>query len=235
MTEDWEQAEIDSKPFANTNEGEEDWEEFDLDAVEKKQQEELKKKQEQQAELEKQEKLKKQQQKEKKKNERPVASPTAPTSGSGAENKKAEGMYLDYQEKKSSYDEAEALVGGGEFVKPKIDLLQPKTEKEFQEFGRLVAEKLCEFDESKYYMDLMRLIIEEATVNLDSAQLRDLAKHVTNVSNKRLEEEKERKGGKKKKKTNINLERDISSNADPFADLGDGTGGRTRYDDDDFM
>lgn len=148
MTEDWEQAEIDSKPFANTNEGEEDWEEFDLDAVEKKQQEELKKKQEQQAELEKQEKLKKQQQKEKKKNERPVASPTAPTSGSGAENKKAEGMYLDYQEKKSSYDEAEALVGGGEFVKPKIDLLQPKTEKEFQEFGRLVAEKLCEFDVS---------------------------------------------------------------------------------------
>ena len=85
-------------------------------------------------------------------------------------------------------------------------------------------------------MDMLKNIIEEATINLDSAQLRELTKHITNVSNKRMEEEKERKaGGKKKKVKTLNIERDLTTSADPFADLGDGTGGRTKYDDDDFM
>ena len=84
-------------------------------------------------------------------------------------------------------------------------------------------------------MDMFKLIIEEGTIDMDSAFLRDLTKHVTNLSNKRLEEEKERKGGKKKKKTTINIERDLGSSADPFADLSSAGGGRTKYDDDDFM
>ena len=82
---------------------------------------------------------------------------------------------------------------------------------------------------------MVKRIVEEATINWDSAQLRELTKHVTNVSNKRMEEEKERKAGGKKKKKTVNIERDLSASADPFSDLGDGTGGRTKYDDDDFM
>jgi len=125
---------------------EDDWEEFDLEAVEQKQKEELKKKQEEQAELERQEKLKKQKEKEEKeKNKNKIN--RAPENAAAQGGKKAEGMYLDYVEKKSSYDDAVGLIGGeSEFVKPKIDLLQPKTEKEFQDFGRLVADKLREFD-----------------------------------------------------------------------------------------
>lgn len=83
-------------------------------------------------------------------------------------------------------------------------------------------------------MDLIRLILEESTINLESSHLRDLTKHITNLSAKRLEEEKERKGGKAKKKT-ISLSRDLSASSDPFADLGGSEGGRTKYDDDDFM
>ncbi|KAL9656994.1 hypothetical protein ABK040_007082 [Willaertia magna] len=255
----WEDEEIEATTTATTNTSTtttnksttaptvDDWEEFDLTEYEQKVQEEKKR-------LEEEEKLRKQQQKEQKEKEKAAKQLLAAKTKNYDKNiendikkeharkeheKKQEGMYHDYIEKKSSYDEVVDIIGGetSEFAKPKIELLQPKTEKEFQEFGKLVSDKLREFEGSKFYNGLLKQIIEQSCENVKSDFIRDLLKYVTNLSNRRLEEEKEMKNKKQTSKKTIAVERDLSA-SDPFADLSSTTGGGTgnNWDaNDDFM
>jgi hypothetical protein len=87
----------------------------------------------------------------------------------------------------------------------RIELLRPKTEKDFIQFSQIISDKILESEDlRKLYMELLKDIITNTTVNLKSAELRDIQSHVTSLAQKRLEDEKNAKKPQQVKKCKKN-------------------------------
>lgn len=94
----------------------------------------------------------------------------------------------------------------------RIDLLKPRTQKDFDLFSEIISNKILEFEnDKKFYTSLLKDMITRTTINMKSAELKDLGIFVTSLSNKRVEQEKIAKN-KPKAKTSVVVEKEI----DPF-------------------
>jgi hypothetical protein len=113
-----------------------------------------------------------------------------------------EGMMKDLEEQISEMNLTEELFSNEQI---RIELLRPKTEKDFIQFSQIISDKILESEDlRKLYMELLKDIITNTTVNLKSAELRDIQSHVTSLAQKRLEDEKNAKKPQQVKKCKKN-------------------------------
>ncbi|GAM25531.1 hypothetical protein SAMD00019534_087060 [Acytostelium subglobosum LB1] len=82
-------------------------------------------------------------------------------------------------------------------VEGELDKMDPKTEKEFEQYATAVATYITKYDKSYFYPALLKNILKHATVNSTSAEVGEIGKSLTVIVNEKLKAEKNA-GGKKK-------------------------------------
>jgi FtsZ-interacting cell division protein YlmF len=210
-----------------------DWESFDVDSLkdeeaEKKKQEEERKKKEEEA------KRKQEEQRQKSEATKKLQKQGgAPATGniSSAQPKQLSGMMQAYQQQIADYDETLELFSGSQ--RPRIEILQPKVKKDFDEFATILTDKILEFQDSEHFIGFLKSLIEKSSEPLKSDDIKELQKTMTTLYTKKQIAEKEAKKILPQKAVKKTVKVDFSD--DPFSDIA-ATGGGTNFDDDDdFM
>merc|ERR1739845_288465 len=78
----------------------------------------------------------------------------------------------------------------------KIDSLVPVTKEDFDQFGKVISEKISAFSTSEHYSDLVENITKDVCVDLKTASLRKLKLHIESLHSAKLKEEKASKSKK---------------------------------------
>ena len=72
-----------------------------------------------------------------------------------------------------------------------LDTFTPKSAKEFEQFGRLVAQKyLFPHTKSAHYKALLKVLLKDALVALDVQQVKDIETSVAGIRSDKLKEDK---------------------------------------------
>ncbi|XP_041464326.1 eukaryotic translation initiation factor 3 subunit J-like [Lytechinus variegatus] len=104
-----------------------------------------------------------------------------------------------------------------------LDTMNPTTEEEFTEFGKLLKEKLSMLESSDYYPFLLEDVFQSCCVCLDSEQVKKLGSCLTAIANEKAKAQKASKGKKGKKKA-VLAGSGKSAKKDEFDDFGYGGG-----------
>jgi len=112
-----------------------------------------------------------------------------------------------------------------------IDSMNPNSKEEFDQFSKVIVEKVRLFNESSHYNDFVEGLIKELSLDITAPSLKSIKIHVETLHSKKLKEEKaskSKKGGSGKARTSVkmDLEKDL---------FGGGGGGGFEDDMDDFM
>lgn len=230
--EDWEndlEWEEEEKTQKNNkqDDDEDDWENFDVDNL-KDEEEEKKKKQ---AEEKKRVELEKEnQEKERKKKELEKKRLKSGGVSSGTATKELSSMMQAYEAQSGDFDETLELFEGSQ--RPRIEILQPKDKKDFDEFADIVSDKLLESCSNEHYVYFLKALIEQCVNPVTADEMKEIQKLVNTLVTKKQVQEKEAKklpqAAKKAPKRTVHVD-------DPFADLGGQSGGTAFDDDEDFM
>jgi len=139
------------------------------------------------------------------------------TGGSAvADNKELEGMFEQAAKQAVEFNVTEEIFSIGDTSKSKfrIELLKPKTKKDFDQFAELLANKIRESEqEKKYYMSFLKDLLTEITTEMKSSEVRELHAHLSNIALKKVELEKQKAQPQGKKKAAVVLEK---ADVDPF-------------------
>jgi FtsZ-interacting cell division protein YlmF len=208
--------------------GSEDEEELRRAQEEKKKQEELKKKKKAEEERKKSEKKRAEEEKRKKEEEanNNKKKNNQKTASASSKSKPLSGMMQAYELQSADYDETLDLFKGSQ--KPRIEILQPKDKRDFEEFAAIMSDKILESANNEYYVHFLKLLLEKITAPLSTNAFSDLQDHVNNLATM--------KQSQKKEESKKDVQKELKSNIDdPFADIGGSAGGTAFDDDQDFM
>eukprot|EP01080_Neovahlkampfia_damariscottae_P004766 gene4766-8348_t len=154
----------------------------------------------------------KKEKKEPKKDKKKEKVQTAPVKNDKKKGRAKEGMFKDLQEKIDEMKLTEDLFQSEQI---RIELLQPKTQKDFEAFSEILSDKIKESeDQKKFYVNLLKDLITGCTENLKSSEIREIQTHVSNLAQKRLDEEKNLKNPQPKKASKLKI--DSEKDVDPF-------------------
>jgi len=106
-------------------------------------------------------------------------------------------------------------------IDERINVNQPKDEKDFEALADSLSQKLTVFEKSIHYKSLLKRLFRQTCAGLKADEVKDLASALTILQNERLKQEKDKaKGGKKKvttKKASLNMKEGLDDE-DGFVD-----------------
>jgi translation initiation factor 3 subunit J len=133
----------------------------------------------------------------------------------------------------SDLEHAKDLFMGGEDRKAphapagdNLHTFSPITDADLAKYAGMIAEKCATFNKDKRrtarYMVFVKEVVRGLTDDLNADDAKELATHMSTISNLKLEESKKARGGKKKvpKRTAIRVERDDDDNLEASYDAG---------------
>jgi translation initiation factor 3 subunit J len=107
-------------------------------------------------------------------------------------------------QEESDLEAARAAFGAGVDAVD-VDALSPASQKEFEDYGRIVSAKyITRHAKSKHYKDLMKTLLKSSLQSLDVQQIKDLEACLAGVRSDKLKEEAAAKA-KSKSKFCVNL------------------------------
>ncbi|XP_067827396.1 eukaryotic translation initiation factor 3 subunit J-like [Heptranchias perlo] len=80
-----------------------------------------------------------------------------------------------------------------------IDSMCPSSREDFTEFGKLLKEKITQYEKSVYYVDFLETLLRDVSISLEVDDLKKLNNSLTSLCSEKLKQEKQSKGKKKKK------------------------------------
>ncbi|EFA86601.1 eukaryotic translation initiation factor 3 subunit 1 [Heterostelium album PN500] len=103
-----------------------------------------------------------------------------------------------------------------------LDTMDPKTEKEFEQYAASVSTYITKHEKSYHYPHLLKTVLKNATQNMGSKELNEIVKSLTVIVNEKIKDEKNAAGGKKKTTkaaaTKKTLQVDNEMNYEDFGD-----------------
>ncbi|XP_071795141.1 eukaryotic translation initiation factor 3 subunit J-A-like [Asterias amurensis] len=82
----------------------------------------------------------------------------------------------------------------------RLDSINPTTEEEFQELGKLLQEKLQPLEKSPHYVDMLDALFQACSLSLEADQVKRLGTSLTAIANEKAKAQKNVKAKKKSKK-----------------------------------
>ncbi|XP_063304774.1 eukaryotic translation initiation factor 3 subunit J [Pelobates fuscus] len=80
-----------------------------------------------------------------------------------------------------------------------IDAMKPSTRDDFTEFGKLLKEKITQYEKSLYYPSFLETLVREISISLEIDDLKKIANALTVLCSEKQKQEKQNKAKKKKK------------------------------------
>ncbi|GCC18085.1 eukaryotic translation initiation factor 3 subunit J-A-like [Chiloscyllium punctatum] len=80
-----------------------------------------------------------------------------------------------------------------------IDSMYPTTKEDFTEFGKLLKEKITQFEKSVHYVDFLETLLRDISISLEVDDLKKLNNSLTSLCSEKMKQEKQSKNKKKKK------------------------------------
>ncbi|XP_038079082.1 eukaryotic translation initiation factor 3 subunit J-A-like [Patiria miniata] len=117
-----------------------------------------------------------------------------------AEEQLAEKLRQQKLQEDSDLELAKEAFGVTEDVKGRIDAMQPTTEEEFEEFAKLLKEKLQQLEKSPHYVDMLDNVFQGCSLSLEPDQVKRLGSSLTAIANEKSKAQKAGKGKKKVKR-----------------------------------
>lgn len=169
-----------------------DWEERDLSDEEE--QENEKKRQE-----EEEKRKKAEEERQKKAAESALKNKKGPEKTSHA-SKKNSGMYKRYNETQAELDVAAEMFSGTEFEQLHIELLQPSSRKDYEDYGQMVGDMIAKnYSEGYDFQNCLKEIITRSTKKYGLKELQALQKHIEGLIVVKIHDKKENEQSKQKK------------------------------------
>lgn len=82
-----------------------------------------------------------------------------------------------------------------------IDAMNPSTRDEFIEFGRVLKEKILQYEKSVHYTSFLETLVRDICISLEVEELKKVCSSMTVLCNEKQKQEKQSKAKKKKKAT----------------------------------
>ncbi|XP_038670017.1 eukaryotic translation initiation factor 3 subunit J-like, partial [Scyliorhinus canicula] len=115
------------------------------------------------------------------------------------EEQLAEKLRLAKLQEQADLEVAKDTFGMNSVMQFGIDSMCPSTREDFTEFGRLLKEKITQFEKSVYYVDFLETLLRDISISLEVDDLKKLNNSLTSLSSEKQKQEKQSKGKKKKK------------------------------------
>ncbi|XP_075714494.1 eukaryotic translation initiation factor 3 subunit J isoform X2 [Rhinoderma darwinii] len=80
-----------------------------------------------------------------------------------------------------------------------IDAMNPSSREDFTEFGKLLKEKITQYEKSLHYPSFLETLMREICISLELDDLRKISNSLTVLCSEKLKQEKQNKAKKKKK------------------------------------
>ncbi|CAJ0912073.1 16134_t:CDS:2, partial [Entrophospora sp. SA101] len=139
--------------------------------------------------------------------------------------KKAKRKRIYQEQLKSDLENAESMFRGVSIKGSSLDKINPRTRDEFDEFSKLLCERIKKHEKQALYVTFINGFVKELCSNLKDVEIRKLSSILSTLANEKTRATKEK--GKKKNKPKPTLHAELDETAD-FGNYND------EYDDD-FM
>nr|XP_020667857.1 eukaryotic translation initiation factor 3 subunit J isoform X2 [Pogona vitticeps] len=80
-----------------------------------------------------------------------------------------------------------------------IDALNPSSKEDFTEFGKLLKEKITQYEKSLYYAGFLETLVRDVCISLEIDDLKKITNSLTVLCSEKQKQEKQNKAKKKKK------------------------------------
>ncbi|XP_078283377.1 eukaryotic translation initiation factor 3 subunit J-like [Rhinoraja longicauda] len=115
------------------------------------------------------------------------------------EEQLAEKLRLAKLQEQADLEVAKDTFGMNNVTQFGIDSMCPSTREDFTEFGKLLKEKITQFEKSIHYVDFLETLLRDISISLEPDDLKKLNNSLTSLCSEKLKQEKQIKGKKKKK------------------------------------
>ncbi|XP_069766661.1 uncharacterized protein [Narcine bancroftii] len=115
------------------------------------------------------------------------------------EEQVAEKLRLAKLQEQADLEVAKDTFGMNNVTQFGIDSMCPTSREDFVEFGKLLKEKITQFEKSIYYVDFVETLLRDISISLEADDLKKLNNSLTTLCNEKQKQEKQNKGKKKKK------------------------------------
>ncbi|XP_051896584.1 eukaryotic translation initiation factor 3 subunit J-like [Pristis pectinata] len=115
------------------------------------------------------------------------------------EEQLAEKLRLAKLQEQADLEVAKDTFGMNNVTQFGIDSMCPSTREDFAEFGKLLKEKITQFEKSIYYVDFLENLLRDISISLEADDLKKLNNSLTTLCSEKQKQEKQNKGKKKKK------------------------------------
>lgn len=115
------------------------------------------------------------------------------------EEQLAEKLRLAKLQEQADLEVAKDTFGMNNVMQFGIDSMCPSTREDFTEFGKLLKEKITQFEKSVYYVDFLETLLRDISISLEADDLKKLNNSLTSLCSEKLKQEKQSKPKKKKK------------------------------------
>ncbi|XP_067873750.1 eukaryotic translation initiation factor 3 subunit J-like [Heterodontus francisci] len=116
-----------------------------------------------------------------------------------AEEQLAEKLRLAKLQEQADLEVAKDTFGMNSVMQLGIDSMCPSTKEDFTEFGKLLKEKITQFEKSVHYVDFLETLLRDVSISLEVDDLKKLNNSLTLLCSEKLKQEKQNKSKKKKK------------------------------------
>ncbi|KAJ7311132.1 hypothetical protein JRQ81_006735 [Phrynocephalus forsythii] len=80
-----------------------------------------------------------------------------------------------------------------------IDAMNPSSKEDFTEFGKLLKEKITQYEKSLYYAGFLEMLVRDVCISLEVDDLKKITNSLTVLCSEKQKQEKQNKAKKKKK------------------------------------
>jgi len=102
----------------------------------------------------------------------------------------------------SDFQNTQAMFSGLDLGKDlMIDVNNPKDEKDFEVLAEVLGQKICSYEKSYHFKNLLKNLLRKTTASLKPEEIKDLASVLTVIANEKLKAEKPKKKKASTKKT----------------------------------
>ncbi|XP_071502934.1 eukaryotic translation initiation factor 3 subunit J-like [Diadema antillarum] len=116
----------------------------------------------------------------------------------------------------ADFELAKEAFGVTDAAKVSLDSMNPTTEEEFAEFGKLLKEKLGKLESSEHYVSLLEDVFQSCCISLEAEQVKKLGSSLTAIGNEKTKAQKALKGKKAKSKKAVLAGSGKSAKKDEF-------------------
>lgn len=115
------------------------------------------------------------------------------------EEQLAEKLRLQKLQEDADLELAKEAFGEGVPGVTGIDAMNPSTREDFTEFGKLLKEKITQYEKSLYYPNFLEALLRDICISLELDDLKKISSSLTVLCSEKQKQEKQNKAKKKKK------------------------------------